>query len=75
MVGDFSDYDEEDRPPFFFHLGDVIYSFGEESSQRGFGLMELTYMKISCVLSRASKRSYYRFVLCDWPARHDSQPN
>jgi Calcineurin-like phosphoesterase len=30
MVSDFTDYDEEDRPLFFFHLGDVIYSFGEE---------------------------------------------
>jgi len=30
MVGDFSDYDEQDRPLFFFHLGDVIYNFGEE---------------------------------------------
>jgi hypothetical protein len=29
MVSDFSDYDVEDRPLFFFHLGDVIYSFGE----------------------------------------------
>jgi hypothetical protein len=29
LVSDFSDYDVEDRPLFFFHLGDVIYSFGE----------------------------------------------
>lgn len=28
MVSDFTD-DEKDRPLFFFHLGDVIYSFGE----------------------------------------------
>src|SRR5579862_2538350 len=28
MVGDFTDAAEE-RPMFFFHLGDVIYSFGE----------------------------------------------
>ncbi len=28
MVADFTD-DEADRPLFFFHLGDVIYSFGE----------------------------------------------
>jgi hypothetical protein len=28
MVSDFSD-NEPDRPLFFFHLGDVIYSFGE----------------------------------------------
>jgi hypothetical protein len=30
MVGDFSDYDDKDLPLFFFHLGDVIYNFGEE---------------------------------------------
>ncbi len=29
MVNDFTD-EEKDRPLFFFHLGDVIYSFGEE---------------------------------------------
>jgi len=29
LVSDFSDYDVQDRPLFFFHLGDVIYSFGE----------------------------------------------
>jgi hypothetical protein len=29
LVSDFSDYDPQDRPLFFFHLGDVIYSFGE----------------------------------------------
>ena len=29
MVADFTD-DEKERPMFFFHLGDVIYSFGEE---------------------------------------------
>jgi hypothetical protein len=28
MVNDFTDSDEE-KPSFFFHLGDVIYSFGE----------------------------------------------
>ena len=28
MTADFSD-DDKDRPLFFFHLGDVIYSFGE----------------------------------------------
>lgn len=28
MVGDFTD-DDKDKPLFFFHLGDVIYSFGE----------------------------------------------
>jgi hypothetical protein len=28
MVSDFSD-DDKERPLFFFHLGDVIYSFGE----------------------------------------------
>ncbi|HZR76158.1 metallophosphoesterase family protein [Bradyrhizobium sp.] len=28
MVNDFTD-DEKERPMFFFHLGDVIYSFGE----------------------------------------------
>ena len=28
MVSDFTD-DDKDRPLFFFHLGDVIYSFGE----------------------------------------------
>ena len=28
MVGDFTD-DVKDKPLFFFHLGDVIYSFGE----------------------------------------------
>jgi hypothetical protein len=28
MISDFTD-DEKDRPLFFFHLGDVIYSFGE----------------------------------------------
>ncbi len=28
MVADFTD-DDADRPLFFFHLGDVIYSFGE----------------------------------------------
>jgi Calcineurin-like phosphoesterase len=30
MVSDFTDYDEKDKPLFFIHLGDVIYSFGEE---------------------------------------------
>jgi Calcineurin-like phosphoesterase len=29
MVGDFADDDPKERPSFFFHLGDVIYSFGE----------------------------------------------
>jgi len=29
LVSDFSDYAPQDRPLFFFHLGDVIYSFGE----------------------------------------------
>jgi hypothetical protein len=29
LVSDFSDYDPQDRPLFFFLLGDVIYSFGE----------------------------------------------
>jgi hypothetical protein len=29
MVSDFNDVDKE-KPMFFFHLGDVIYSFGEE---------------------------------------------
>jgi hypothetical protein len=28
MVNDFTD-DDKDRPIFFFHLGDVVYSFGE----------------------------------------------
>jgi hypothetical protein len=29
LVSDFSDEDAKERPTFFFHLGDVIYSFGE----------------------------------------------
>jgi len=29
MTADFSDPNPADRPAFFFHLGDVIYSFGE----------------------------------------------
>ncbi len=29
LVGDFSDEDPKERPSFLFHLGDVIYSFGE----------------------------------------------
>jgi hypothetical protein len=29
MVADFSDASAADRPVFFFHLGDVVYSFGE----------------------------------------------
>lgn len=29
MVSDFDDEDTTERPSFFFHLGDVIYSFGE----------------------------------------------
>ena len=29
LVADFSDEDPKERPSFFFHLGDVIYSFGE----------------------------------------------
>ncbi len=29
LVYDFSDQDAKERPSFFFHLGDVIYSFGE----------------------------------------------
>jgi hypothetical protein len=29
MVSDFDDQEEKERPSFFFHLGDVIYSFGE----------------------------------------------
>jgi hypothetical protein len=29
MVGDFDDPTEKERPQFFFHLGDVIYNFGE----------------------------------------------
>jgi hypothetical protein len=29
MTADFSDPDPADHPAFFFHLGDVIYSFGE----------------------------------------------
>jgi hypothetical protein len=29
MIGDFDDDDDKDKPLFFFHLGDVIYSFGE----------------------------------------------
>jgi hypothetical protein len=30
MVGDFNDPDPADRPRFFYHLGDVVYSFGED---------------------------------------------
>lgn len=30
MVGDFNETDNKDVPQFFLHLGDVIYSFGEE---------------------------------------------
>jgi hypothetical protein len=29
LVSDFSDEDPKERPSFFLHLGDVIYSFGE----------------------------------------------
>jgi hypothetical protein len=29
MVSDYDDQDARDTPQFFFHLGDVIYSFGE----------------------------------------------
>jgi hypothetical protein len=29
MTSDFTDPNQADRPAFFFHLGDVIYSFGE----------------------------------------------
>jgi hypothetical protein len=29
LVDDFTDADAKERPSFFFHLGDVIYSFGE----------------------------------------------
>ncbi len=29
LVADFSDHDPKEVPSFFFHLGDVIYSFGE----------------------------------------------
>jgi hypothetical protein len=29
LVSDFSDEEAKERPSFFFHLGDVIYSFGE----------------------------------------------
>lgn len=29
MVNDFGDTDEKERPQFLFHLGDVVYSFGE----------------------------------------------
>jgi len=29
LVGDFGDADPKERPTFFFHLGDMIYSFGE----------------------------------------------
>jgi len=29
LVGDFNEADAKDLPIFFFHLGDVIYSFGE----------------------------------------------
>jgi hypothetical protein len=29
MVADFDDLDARDTPQFFFHLGDVVYSFGE----------------------------------------------
>jgi hypothetical protein len=29
MVHDFSDADPADRPRFLFHLGDIVYSFGE----------------------------------------------
>ncbi|MBV9250115.1 MAG: metallophosphoesterase, partial [Acetobacteraceae bacterium] len=29
MVSDFSDHDPKQKPSFMFHLGDVIYSFGE----------------------------------------------
>jgi hypothetical protein len=29
LVSDFSDADPKERPTFFFHLGDMIYSFGE----------------------------------------------
>jgi hypothetical protein len=29
LVSDFTDQEEKERPSFFLHLGDVIYSFGE----------------------------------------------
>ncbi len=29
LVSDFNDEDPKERPTFFFHLGDMIYSFGE----------------------------------------------
>jgi hypothetical protein len=29
MASDYTDQDEKERPSFYFHLGDVIYSFGE----------------------------------------------
>ena len=29
LVSDFEEQEEKDRPQFFFHLGDVIYNFGE----------------------------------------------
>jgi Calcineurin-like phosphoesterase len=29
MVNDFTDDDDKEKPLFFFHLGDVVYSFGE----------------------------------------------
>jgi hypothetical protein len=30
LVSDFDEEDEKEKPHFFFHLGDVVYSFGEE---------------------------------------------
>jgi hypothetical protein len=30
LVSDFDEEDEKEKPRFFFHLGDVVYSFGEE---------------------------------------------
>jgi hypothetical protein len=30
MEADFNDEQEQDKPVFFFHLGDIVYSFGEK---------------------------------------------
>jgi Calcineurin-like phosphoesterase len=32
MIADFNEPNSADNPAFFFHLGDVVYSFGEDSS-------------------------------------------
>src|SRR5262249_33280603 len=30
MLSDFEEQNDKDKPSFFFHLGDVVYSFGEQ---------------------------------------------